>query len=157
MADSFYDIDNTAPALTDSNVRFKLNKSVKLHHRSLVNNLFANGSNTYAYPLRMIWTPLTETQLKSLFAFEMPANIGRVQFMLTVPKKKHHHAVDRVLLRRRMREAFRLLRPSLMAWIEAHPDVRSLQIAFIYISPAKESFAKIQERMTKLLSEITQQ
>lgn len=120
---------------------------MKLRHRSLVNNLFEKGRSEYAYPLRVIWYPMTHVELDEVFKYGVPLGIGRLQFMLTVPKRKHRHAVDRVLLRRRMREAFRLLRPTVQKWLEEHPEVRTLQVAVVYISPVKEPMERVMDKM----------
>lgn len=141
-------------AIASVSHHFKLNKALKLRHRTLVNSIFANGNGAYAFPLRMMWQALTEQELHTKFPHGVPPKIGKVQFMLTVPKKKQRRAVDRVLLRRRMREAFRLLRPGLDLWCRLHPEVRSLQLAFVYISAEKVEFSKIYDRMQRLLSEV---
>jgi ribonuclease P protein component len=77
-----------------------------------------------------------------------------LQFMITVPKKKRKHAVDRVLMRRRIREAFRLHRHILDPLLQANPQWRTLSIAFIYIAPKNVSYAKTARAMEKLLNAI---
>lgn len=74
--------------------------------------------------------------------------------MVTVPKKKRRHAVDRVLLRRRIREAYRLNRHILDDTLLAHPEIASLQIAFIYIHTENLEYKKIEKRMVKILTAI---
>ncbi len=41
---------------------------------------------------------------------DAPADVGALQMLVTVPKKKRRRAVDRVLMRRRIREAYRINR-----------------------------------------------
>ena len=53
--------------------------------------------------------------------------------MITVPKKKRRHAVDRVLMRRRIREAFRLQWHTLKELIQSDPDIRTISLAIVYM------------------------
>ena len=77
---------------------FKMGKTEKLCSRTAIERLFASGESSVAYPLRMV-TGESSRQAGA------PA-----QFMITVPKKKIRKAVGRVLMRRRIREAYRLNR-----------------------------------------------
>ena len=88
--------------------KLTLRKSAKLRHRTLVQDLFQKGKSVYAGPLRVTYRALSGEELKESFRLTVPDRLGPVQFMITVPKKKRRHAVDRVLMRRRIREAFRL-------------------------------------------------
>ena len=73
--------------------------------------------------------------------------------MLTVPKKKQRHAVDRVLLRRRMREAYRLNRDILFTSLaDSHLQC---DMAFIYLSTHKSDYATIEASMKQLLDKIS--
>jgi ribonuclease P protein component len=129
-----------------------LSKAMKLRHRTLVNTLFDQGESGYAYPLRMLWRTVGHNELEVAFRDHVPERVGMLQFMITVPKKKRKHAVDRVLMRRRIREAFRLNRHLLDPLLEANPQWRTLSMAFIYISPKNESYAKTARAVEKLLT-----
>lgn len=117
---------------TDSPERFTLRKSAKLRHRTLVQDLFKKGKSVYSGPLRVTFRALSEDELKSSFKVRVPDLTGPVQFMITVPKKKRRHAVDRVLMRRRIREAFRLQWHTLKKLIQEDPDIRTLSLAIVY-------------------------
>ena len=120
----------------------RLYKSEKLCSRSAVERLFNEGESIIAYPLRAVYR-LHEP-------LEMPA-----QFLITVPKKRIRHAVDRVLLRRRIREAYRLSRRKLL-----HPALTlagvSADMAFLYLSNEKADYHTIAEKMNQLLQRIAQ-
>ena len=120
----------------------RLYKSEKLCSRSAVERLFNEGESIIAYPLRAVYR-LHEP-------IEMPA-----QFLITVPKKRIRHAVDRVLLRRRIREAYRLSRRELL-----HPALTlagvSADMAFLYLSNEKADYHTIAEKMNQLLQRIAQ-
>ena len=130
-------------------------KSARLHHRTLVNALFDKGQSLYVYPLRCVWRVLSSEELQSSFRDTVPQGIGPVQLMITVPKKKRRHAVDRVRMRRLIREAFRQQRHALTALVESHPDRRTLSIAAIYIAEKNETFATVNRKMGILIKKLT--
>lgn len=130
--------------------RLTLRKGEKLRHRSLVEALFREGDSLYEFPLRMVWRSLTTGELESTFRSHVPARIDSLQMMITVPKKKRRHAVDRVLMRRRIREAYRLHRQPLKDLVEKHPEMRTLGLSFIYIHDKNLPYSTI-ERKIKLL------
>lgn len=130
--------------------RMTLDKSEKLRHRSLVSGLFAGGRSEYAYPIRMVWRGFNAGELERTFRCGVPEKIGPVQFLITVPKKKQRHAVDRVLLRRRIREAYRLNRGPLYSL----PSDRYISIAFIYLSDKQYDYARIEESVRTLVAKI---
>lgn len=70
--------------------------------------------------------------------------------MITVPKKRIRHAVDRVTVRRRVREAYRLQRPLMVKPAGNVP----VDIAFVYISNTPEPYARIEKAMRRLLDKI---
>ena len=113
--------------------RLTLRKDEKLRHRSLVERLFGEGRSAYAYPLRVVWQTYTPEELERNFRTGVPPRVGAVQMLITVPKKKRRHAVDRVLMRRRM---------------------RLLDMAFVYIATTNEDFQTVRSRMRKLLAKI---
>ncbi|MDE6558429.1 MAG: ribonuclease P protein component, partial [Muribaculaceae bacterium] len=114
--------------------RFTFPKSEKLRHKILVDSLFRSGGSLFDYPLKLQYRALTEQELEDSFRIGVPDKIAPLQLMITVPKKKRRHAVDRVLMRRRIREAYRLHRRPLRRLIEDTPEIRTLSLALIYIA-----------------------
>ncbi|MCM1369196.1 MAG: ribonuclease P protein component [Candidatus Amulumruptor caecigallinarius] len=129
-------------------------KPERLHHRSLVNGLFEEGESAFEFPIRMVWRALGAEQLGTQFRDGIPSGIGRVQVMVVVPKRKRKHAVDRVLLRRRIREAYRRHRQRLIKLVEQHPEVRTFQAAFVYIHNENTDGMFIHKKMGKLIGRI---
>lgn len=118
-----------------------LNKSEKLCSQTAIDALFASrtaAKGALAYPLRLVAMERTTPRRPGA---------ARVQFLISVPKKRLRHAVDRVLMRRRIREAYRLHRNLI-------PDEpgRNLDVAFIYIGSTLTSYARIERAMSRLLS-----
>lgn len=110
--------------------REKLPKKTKLCSLTAIDALFASGKGALAYPLRML---------------SAPSATGGVHFLVSIPKKRLRHAVDRVLMRRRVREAYRRLRPDMAADL-------NLDIAFIYVANRLEPYSRIEAALKKLLT-----
>lgn len=134
--------------------RFTLNKSEKLRHRTLVDTLFAKGHTLYEFPLRLSWRLLGEEELEDSFRKSVPDMIGPLQMLITVPKKKRRHAVDRVLMRRRIREAYRLHRLPLKEIVASNPEYRTLGLAFVYLHNENLPYSVIEQKMKSLLSKL---
>lgn len=111
----------------------RLYKIEKLRSEIAIGQLFDRSNpaaqSVMAYPLRAVWT----VNLSRLAAMETSSEISRrkvapcPQFLVSIPKKKLRHAVDRVQMRRRVREAYRLNRHLI-------PKDIPLDIAFIYVA-----------------------
>lgn len=132
----------------------KLPKSARLHHRSLQEKLFAEGNKIHEFPLRLVWRSLTEDELKANFRDKVPDLIGPVQVLVSVPKKKRRKAVDRVLMRRRMREAFRLGRGNLLEVLKALPHVRTVSVGLVYMKEGNSSYGKVKDKLDILLGKL---
>lgn len=135
-------------------VRFTLRKSAKLRHRTLVQELFQKGKSVYSGPLRMTFRALSEEELKGSFREAVPDRMGPVQFMITVPKKKRRHAVDRVLMRRRIREAFRLQWHPLKETVKDNPEIRTVSLAIVYMDTENAGMDIISAAVGSALSKI---
>lgn len=140
--------------LNNTTQRFTLRKSAKLRHRTLVQELFQKGRSVYSGPLRVTFRALTQEELKGSFREAVPDLLGPVQFMITVPKKKRRHAVDRVLMRRRIREAFRLQWHPLREKIQQDPDIRTLSLAIVYVDFTNAEMDAISAAMGSALSKV---
>ena len=121
---------------------FKLHKDEKLCSRTAVNLLFEEGHSLMAFPLRAAY------RLR-------PRGDRPVQFLISIPKKRIRHAVDRVTLRRRTREAYRLTRHELLLDRLSQTDC-GVDIAFVYLDQGVAPYSVIHEKMTSLLTRIAQ-
>lgn len=134
--------------------RFTLRKGEKLRHRRLVEDLFKEGNSIYEFPLRVAWRKISKEELDNSFRNGTPERIDNLQMLITVPKKRRRHAVDRVLMRRRIREAYRLNRLQLKKMVENIPDLGTLSIAFIYISDQNLPYDFVASKMKKILARL---
>lgn len=120
---------------------------------SLFNAAGADDVNSYlAYPLKAVWRHNPRRH-----------NDAPVRFLVSIPKRRIRHAVDRVTLRRRVREAFRLNRPyappvaagSGESQQHTHksdspaPYTR-LDLALIYVADSPQPYRRIQQAMRRI-------
>lgn len=129
-------------------------KEERLRHKLLVDALFSEGKNIYDYPLRLCWRSVGPEELVSSFRNRTPEHIGKIQMLITVPKKKRRRAVDRVWIRRRIREAYRLNRHKLAETVKETPSIGTLSIAFIYLASENLSYSEIETKMIHLLHKL---
>ncbi len=121
---------------------YKLNKSEKLRSRIAIDHLFDDGVSLMAFPLRA--------------AFRLrPRGENPVQFLISIPKKRIRKAVNRVTLRRRTREAYRLNRNELLLAQLEQLDL-GVDIAFVYLDSKPAPYSVINEKVTTLLTRIAQ-
>ncbi len=116
-------------------------KKERLKSTKILSRLFTEGSSFNVYPLRVVWLPIVPALSK------YPA-----QMALSVPKKKFNKAAHRNLLRRRIREAYRLNKHTLY---EAITDCQH-QYGFMLVYVAKETlpFEKIETAVRQLLKRL---
>lgn len=109
-------------------------KSQRLCSQLLEEQLFAEGKSLTAFPLRAVYMPVPE---------------GATQLLISVPKRRMKHAVDRNRLKRQVREAWRHNRQLLPA---GHPVV----IAFISLTDAPMPSPRVEGSVRKLLQRISE-
>lgn len=89
-----------------------------------------------SYPLRMVYG-------------DNPGRGGApVRFLISIPKKRLRRAVDRVTMRRRVREAYRQVRGDIADINDADPK---FDVAFVYVANEPVDFARVHKAMVKLM------
>ena len=111
--------------------QYSFSKAEKLTGKKKIEELFNNGSSFY----------LNTFRVKYLASEEECHRI-----LISVPKKNFKRAVDRNLLKRRIREAYRLNKSMI-----DNTDGSSFYIAFIYLSKSILTFHEIQDQLIKSL------
>ena len=120
------------------NRKFTFPKQERLSWKRHIDLLFANGRSFVAFPLRVIYLPVEEDALSA-----------RASVLISVPKKKFKRAVKRNLIKRRMREAYRIHKHELFDAL-ANNRQRML-VAFLYLDKEILPFSEIEKVMQKAL------
>lgn len=144
----------TGLSAATGNARLTLRKGEKLRHRSLVDSLFKEGETLYEFPIRLTWRAIDGETFNASFRNTPPEKIDSIQMLVTVPKKKRRRAVDRVLMRRRIREAYRINRLPLRQILKESTDIRTLGLAFIYIHDKNLPYSTIERKIKLLLKKL---
>lgn len=110
--------------------KYSFRKEEKLKKEKDIQELFKKGSSFYSYPFKII--------LKDNPNQDYPFH----QVLISVPSRNFKRAVDRNLLKRRIREAYRLNKAQLVT-------SKKLMIAYIYTPKEILPFDQIQERLVK--------
>lgn len=112
-----------------------------LKSKSIIERVYAEGSSATAFPLRAVFLePDSDMQ-------EPTATI-----LISVAKRRFRHAVDRNLMKRRIREAYRTSKHS---FIEAlQNNGKKMAVAIIYIDTKESSTEFLKRKMEKLLNTI---
>lgn len=111
-------------------------KNERLCSIKVIDSLFdrKNSANegVFAYPVRVVCKPSEQ-------------NITQVLF--SVPKRQFKHAVDRNLIRRRMKESYRLNKELL---------TKPYYISFVFVGKVIENYAVIEKGMKNCLKKLQQ-
>jgi ribonuclease P protein component len=116
-------------------------KEERLCNKKLIDELFHNGSSFLCYPFKASWLMVDEPQ-------QVP-----VQVLFAVAKKRYKRAVDRNVLKRRMREAYRLHKQELLYDFLNQTD-KSILLSISYIGKEINEYKLIEKKMLKLFSQL---
>lgn len=102
-------------------------------------DVFETGNSVFVHPLKLVFTKIEDSIEKPKLGF-------------TVPKKAHRKAHDRNLLKRRIREAYRLHSQDFKTW--ALMAKLGFHIMIIYVDKTILEYTKIEESLKKALSKL---
>lgn len=119
--------------------RFGFGRKEKLKSRKKIEELFLNGKNFSAFPIRVTYQFL-------------PAEETVIQVGVTAGKKHFKRAVDRNRIKRLIREAYRLQKNDLIETLKQNHQKGFL--FFMYTDKTIASFSVIKEVMSKCLQRL---
>ena len=123
---------------------YTFTKEERLCNKKLIDQLYHNGSSFLCYPFKVSWLINLDTQ-------PFPA-----QVLFSVSKKRYKKAVDRNLIKRRIREAYRLHKQQYLYSLLSGADKRIVfSIGFIGKEIAPYDF--IEKKIIKLLNQLSEE
>lgn len=138
-----------------------LKKHERLKSKILLDSLFAEGQSLFSYPFKLIYQiqpypPIaigaspSPTQERSYNAKHQP---WPLLFSVTVPKKKIKSAPNRNLIKRRVRESYRLNKATLQEQLLQDSKV-IVSLMFIYIENEPKDYSVIEKSVIKLIKQL---
>jgi len=118
-------------------------KNERLCGETTIDNLFTNGNSIKDSLFRLVWN--TEDFDNETIA----------QTLIVVPKKNIKNAANRNILKRRIREAFRIYKSSLYTKIKSKNQ--HLAIAIIYQGKELFSYKVIEEKIKLILGRLSEE
>jgi ribonuclease P protein component len=117
---------------------FTFSKIERLCSKTAIDALFSGGKSKTQFPIKLIY---------KLSEFESPFP---VRAMFVVPKKKHKRANKRNIIKRRMREVYRLNKQVLYDSFKNS----KYDIMFVYLSTEESEYSLIEDKMKLLIKQI---
>jgi len=118
-----------------------LSKSERLKSRKIINTLFTEGQSAFQYPLKCIFLKCSHREKGS----------GPLLFAATVSKRNFKRAVKRNLIKRHIREAYRINKPATNQEI---PVTTQWALMYIFVSKKQEDIGLLPDAMRKINKKI---
>jgi ribonuclease P protein component len=109
-------------------------KDERLSSKKVIQELFKEGSNFFIHPFRVFYLP-------------SPAATCKDQVLFSVPRRNFKRAVDRNLIKRRLREAYRVNK----AMLDQNENSLQFYIAFVYIAKNVLTFDEVNGKLKDAL------
>src|SRR6202789_4717118 len=125
---------------------YTFKKEERLCNKKLIDGLFHNGSSFLCYPFKVSWLVIDQS------------GVYPAQIVFSVSKKRFKKAVDRNLIKRRMREAYRLNKQDcLYATLDSSEKKIILSVGYVAkeIIPFDMANKKMQKLLVQLSAEIS--
>lgn len=120
-------------------------KEERLCSKKLLASLFQNGSSFLLYPFRVTW------QLSAQNSHPFP-----VQIIIGVPKKRFKRSVDRNLIKRRVKEAYRLSKSSKL-YSSLNQQKKQIILGLNYVGKSAHDYDFIEKKLIVMIIELLKQ
>lgn len=155
-------MDNTHPlkACHTEKERFTLPRCERLARRSDIGRLFTDGEAFLVYPVKCTYMFRSGDAVDGVDEGGVVVVSDCNRVMVTAPKRNHKRAVVRNLLKRRMKEAYRLHKRLLVAShssdiSESMDGALGLDIAFSYVGKGEpEEYQRIERSVIDILNRL---
>jgi len=123
---------------------YTFKKEERLCNKKLIDGLYHSGSSFLCYPFKVSWLFVADPQSVC------------TQVLFSVSKKRFKKAVDRNLIKRRIREAYRLNKQQQLYDVLTGID-KSIVFSVGYIGKEILAYDTIEKKMQKLLTQLCEQ
>ena len=121
-----------------------LPKRQRLYKEKTVQALFAKGKGFSVYPFRII----------ALQTKPLEDEVAETRFLVSVSKKKFHHAIKRNRVKRLVREAWRRNKQELDSLCKANDT--TLNVAFVYTATVILNYFEIERKIKQIVARLKQ-
>ncbi len=119
---------------------FRFPKKQKICNHDTIERLFANGKSISESPIRIIWN------------FEENNDNVSLKVLIVVSKKRLKSAVDRNIVKRRIKEAYRIQKKQLELFLERNNQ--QLNLVIIYQEEEIMNFKVLEQKINLLLTRL---
>ncbi|MDR0660627.1 MAG: ribonuclease P protein component [Prevotellaceae bacterium] len=128
----------------DSNARFTFRKHERLCSQTAISQLIREGKTLNHYPFRLLYLEVSDRK---------DGSTSPVRLAISVPKRSFKRAVKRNLLKRRIREVYRINKSSLYQCAEAG-NIR-VNLLLVYVSAEIFPYNEIERKLVALLQRLS--
>ena len=116
---------------------YTFRKEEKLCSQKIIGEIFLSGASFLCYPLKVVWK-----------FEEIPVSYP-AQVVFSIPKRLFKKAHDRNLLKRQLREIYRMRKHELYFHLESQN--KKIAMMFVYIAKEQLEFSQIEAAMSKII------